>query len=113
MPVMPRINDAPEDLELLMRLASEAGAGYLISQVLFLRQSAKKRFFPFLAEEFPELLPFYRRLYAGPQTEALAAYTRGKMAEIAHLKQRYGLTDTRPNQREGSGNREQLVLAEF
>ena len=26
MPVMPRINDAPEDLELLMRLAREAGA---------------------------------------------------------------------------------------
>jgi len=113
MPVMPRINDAPEDLELLMRLAREAGASYLVSQVLFLRQSAKKRFFPFLAEEFPELLPSYRRLYAGAQTEPLVAYTRGKMAEIAHLKLRHGLTDTRPNQREGSGSREQLVLAEL
>src|SRR5262249_29616065 len=57
MPVMPQINDAPEDLDLLMRLASEAGASYVASQVLFLRQSARKRFFPFLAEEFPELLP--------------------------------------------------------
>jgi DNA repair photolyase len=113
MPVMPWINDAPEDLELLGGLASEAGAGYLVSQVLFLRQSAKKRFFPFLGEEFPELLPLYRRLYAGPQTEALAAYTRAKMAEIAHLKQRFGLTDTRSHRRERSGSREQLALGEY
>ncbi len=111
MPVMPRINDAPEDLELLARLAQEAGAGHLISQVLFLRQSAKNRFFPFLAEEFPELLPAYRRLYAGPRTEALAAYTHAKMAEIARLKQRYGLTGERQHSQRQYGP-DQLVLGE-
>jgi DNA repair photolyase len=110
MPVMPRINDAPEDLEMLARLASEAGARYLVSQVLFLRQSAKKRFFPFLAEEFPELLPLYRRLYAAPHTEALADYTRLKMAEIAELKQQYGLTGERHDPPERRANPDQLIL---
>ena len=112
MPVLPRINDAPADLERLARLAREAGAGYLISQVLFLRPSAKKRFFPFLAEEFPELLPFYRRLYASPRTEALDAYTRAKLAEIECLKQRFGLTDTGHRRRATNGHRQQLVLGE-
>jgi DNA repair photolyase len=111
MPVMPRINDALDDLELLARIARDAGAGYLVSQVLFLRQSAKKRFFPFLAEEFPELLPLYRRLYAAPQTDSLGAYSRAKMAEIDHLKQRYGLTGER-HQRQPCGNPDQLVLGE-
>src|SRR5260370_11297368 len=113
MPVMPRINDTPEDLELLARLASEAGASYLISQVLFLRQSAKKRFFPFLAEEFPKLLSLYRRLYAAPHTDALAVYTRRKMAEIQELKQRHGLDGVRHQQHGRTRALDQLVLGEF
>jgi len=113
MPVMPRINDGPEDLELLLRLAGEAGASYVASHVLFLRQSAKKRFFPFLAEEFPELLPLYRRLYAASPTDALAAYTRRKMAEIEALKQQYGLTRSRGEQRRRSDTPDQLSFADL
>ncbi|HEU4753591.1 MAG TPA: radical SAM protein [Armatimonadota bacterium] len=92
MPVLPRINDRVEDLELLVRLAKESGADYLAAQVLFLRNCSKKRFFPFLEERFPELLPYYRRLYAGYRTDALAQYTRQKYAEIHALRSRYGLT---------------------
>jgi DNA repair photolyase len=112
MPVMPRINDAPEDLELLLRLASEAGASYVASQVLFLRQSAKKRFFPFLAEEFPELLPLYRCLYATAHTDALAAYSRRKMAEIQRLKQQSGLISRGMGQQEQNRSPEQMSLWE-
>jgi DNA repair photolyase len=100
MPVLPHINDDHEDLEALIRAAGEAGASHLASQVLFLRQSAKKRFFPSLREEFPELLPGYRRLYESPRTEALAAYTEQKMAEIQLLKQQYGLTGAGRDQRD-------------
>ncbi len=95
MPLLPRINDGAEDLDLLCRLAGEAGASYLASQVLFLRSCSRKRFFPFIEERFPELLPYYRRLYAGRGTEALASYTRLKMQELAQLKRRYGLLSDR------------------
>src|SRR5262249_45817939 len=95
MPLLPGINDAPADLERLVRLASEAGASTLVSQVLFLRDCSRKRLFPFLEEWFPELLPYYRRLYASYQTEALAGYTRAKMEEIRRLKEAYGLSGSR------------------
>jgi DNA repair photolyase len=92
MPVMPHVNDAPGDLELLIRLAKEAGAHYLVSQVLFMRDCSRKRFFPFLAERFPELLPDYRRLYDACGKGALAEYTRRKLEEIRRLKEAYGLS---------------------
>lgn len=95
MPVLPRINDRLEDLDLLLRLAREAGAKYVAAQVLFLRSCSKKRFFPFLEESFPELMPYYRRLYASYRTEALATYTRQKIGEIQRLKQQYGLVGWR------------------
>jgi DNA repair photolyase len=91
MPILPGINDDTADLESLIRLAHDAGANYLVSQVLFLRSSSRKRFFPFVAEQFPDLLPRYRELYASANSEALAEYGRRKMAEIRSLKQRYGL----------------------
>jgi DNA repair photolyase len=112
MPVMPRINDAAGDLDRLLRLAREAGASYVASQVLFLRQSAKKRFFPFLAEEFPDLLPLYRRLYASLHTEALTAYSREKMAEIQRLKQRHGLAGRGERRRERAELPDQMSLWE-
>lgn len=91
MPLLPRVNDRSEDLELLVRLCREAGAQYFASQVLMLRSSARKRFFPWLEERFPELVPYYRRLYGGSREDSLAAYSRQKGAEIQALKQRFGL----------------------
>lgn len=97
MPIMPRINDSHADLDLLLRRVSEAGAAFLSSQVLFLRSCSRKRFFPFIEERFPELLPYYRRLYGSRASEALAVYTRGKLEEIRLLKRRYGLGGYRPD----------------
>jgi DNA repair photolyase len=111
MPLLPRINDAPADLELLFRLAKEAGAQYLVSQVLFLRDCSKKRFFPFIEESFPELLPDYRRLYGAHRTEALAEYTREKMDEIRRLKEAYGLTGRNESSPSPLHQPDQLALA--
>lgn len=91
MPILPRITDSYSDLELLVRLAKEAGAHYLGSQVLFLRRCSTKRYFPFIQERFPELLPFYQRMYGKGGAEALANYTRQKMEEMRLLKRRHGL----------------------
>ena len=63
MPVMPGINDGEEVLGPLFAAAREAGARDVQAQALFLKPAARARFFPWLAEELPSLLPLYHRLY--------------------------------------------------
>jgi len=113
MPLLPRITDGLEDLDLLFRLAKDAGAQYLLAQPLFLRKCSKRTFFPFLGERFPELLPYYRRLYSGHHTEALANYARAKMAEVAELKRKHGLPGLRRGDAEPGFQPDQLALAEW
>jgi DNA repair photolyase len=96
MPLLPRITDRLEDLDLLMRQARESGADFLVSQLLFLRASSKKRFFPWLEERFPELMPFYQRLYSYQGKEELARYTERVMGEVRMLKERHHLTSRDP-----------------
>ncbi len=91
MPLMPRINDGLDDIDRLARLSKEAGASYLASTVLFLRKSSKKRFFPFIEERFPELLPYYQRMYSSHRMELLTDYSRTKLAEVQIIKKRHGL----------------------
>lgn len=109
MPVLPYITDAPDDLDLLLRLAREAGAQFVAAQVLLLRDCSRKRFLPFLAEQFPELRPHYERLYGPRGHQALASYTTDKLAEIRRLKEKYGLVGERRSAWMGSN--EQLALA--
>ncbi len=110
MPLLPRINDRAEDLELLCRLAAEAGARFLAAQVLFLRSSSRKRFFPFIEEQFPELLAHYHRLYGASGGVALAEYSRAKHSELAALKRRFGLFAAGRSDFEHPVRRDQLVL---
>jgi DNA repair photolyase len=91
MPILPRITDSHSDLDLLVRLAKEAGAQYLGSQVLFLRRCSARRYLPFIQERFPELSAHYQRLYGKDGAEALASYTRAKMEEMRLLKRRHGI----------------------
>lgn len=95
MPLLPQINDRLEDVEELVRRAKEVGASYLGTQVLFLRKCSKKRFFPFIEERFPDLLPYYQRLYAAHHTEALTNYTQQITAHVRRLKQKHGLVGLR------------------
>jgi len=108
MPVLPRINDAAEDLDLLMRLASEAGARYLASNVLFLRKSSRKRFFPFIEEHFPQLVGQYRRMYARNHTPELTEYSRRMRELIESLKRKHGLA--RGREPEAPAPDDQLTL---
>jgi DNA repair photolyase len=62
-PLMPGINDAPEQVAPILKLASEAGAAYVSGIALHLRGDLRKLFFDWLAEYRPELLPRYRELY--------------------------------------------------
>jgi len=64
MPVLPGITDNPSDLEALVKRVSEAGATYVGACALRLRSSARNRYLPFIAQEFPHLAERYRNTYA-------------------------------------------------
>ena len=63
-PLMPGINDAPEQVDELLRLCAEAGAVGIGGIALHLRGEVKEVFFAFLEQHRPDLLPRYRQLYA-------------------------------------------------
>jgi DNA repair photolyase len=96
MPILPMINDRPGDLSDLVEAAAAVGARGLFTQVLFLRASSRRRFFPFIREHFPELMRDYRQLY-GSAPEALEAYARQINERISALKEQWGLKGTRPS----------------
>ena len=64
-PLMPGINDAPEQVEPIVERAKEAGASFLGGVALHLRGEVKDVFFGWLQEKRPDLLPKYKQLYKG------------------------------------------------
>jgi DNA repair photolyase len=62
-PLMPGINDSPEQVERIVALATEAGAVHIGGQTLFLRGSVRDVFFDWLREQRPELVERYEALY--------------------------------------------------
>jgi DNA repair photolyase len=62
-PLMPGINDAPEQIAPILEMASEAGAAYVTGIALHLRGDVRQLFFEWLKEHRPDLIPLYRRLY--------------------------------------------------
>ena len=79
-PLMPGINDAPEQVRRIVELATEAGAVHIGGQTLFLRGSVKEIFFDWLREHRPDLLERYERLYAERRVPAggRAAHDRAR-----------------------------------
>jgi DNA repair photolyase len=63
-PLMPGINDAPEQLEPLLQGAIEAGARTVGGVALHLRRDVREVFMEWLSEQRPELVDRYERLYA-------------------------------------------------
>jgi len=62
-PLMPGINDAPEQVAPILELASEAGAAYVSGIALHLRGEVKGLFFDWLRAHRPKLIPRYEALY--------------------------------------------------
>src|SRR3954447_17518050 len=63
-PLMPGINDAPEQVEQILELATEAGATSIGGNTLFLRGSVREVFFDWLRAKRPGLVERYEELYA-------------------------------------------------
>jgi len=62
-PLMPGINDSPEQVREIVRLATEAGADYITGIALHLRRGVREVFMEWLAEHRPELVEQYEQLY--------------------------------------------------
>ncbi|MBV8430210.1 MAG: hypothetical protein JO244_03550 [Solirubrobacterales bacterium] len=62
-PLLPGINDAPEQVAEILDLAWQAGAAYVTPIALHLRGEVKQLWFDWLAEHRPDLVPAYERLY--------------------------------------------------
>ncbi len=62
-PLMPGINDAPEQVAKILELASEAGAAYVTGIALHLRGDVRGLFFEWLESHRPDLVDRYKRLY--------------------------------------------------
>ena len=61
---MPGINDAPEQVERILELATEAGATSVGGIALHLRGEVRGIFFDWLRAHRPDLVPLYEHLYA-------------------------------------------------
>ncbi len=62
-PLMPGINDAPEQIEPILAFAAEAGVSYVTGLALHLRGDVRRLFFAWLADHRPDLESRYRELY--------------------------------------------------
>jgi DNA repair photolyase len=64
-PLMPGINDEPEQVQPILERAKEADASFLTGIALHLRGEVKDVFFGWLETKRPDLLPKYEQLYRG------------------------------------------------
>jgi DNA repair photolyase len=64
-PLMPGINDSPEQVRPIVERARAAGATFLGGVALHLRDEVKDVFFAWLQSKRPDLLPRYEALYSG------------------------------------------------
>jgi len=62
-PLMPGINDSPEQVAPILELASEAGAAYVTGIALHLRGEVRDLFFDWLRAHRPDLIGVYESLY--------------------------------------------------
>jgi DNA repair photolyase len=89
-PLMPGINDAPEQVEKILSLAEEAGAISVAGVALHLRGEVRGIFFDWLRYHRPDLIPYYEELYRRgayvPRevSEKLSALAKGR----THRKRR-------------------------
>ena len=85
------VADNPSDLEALVKRVSEAGATYVGACALRLRSSARDRYLPFIAQEFPHLEERYRNTYAYSH-HAGERYRQGLASFFAKLCAKYRMT---------------------
>jgi DNA repair photolyase len=80
-PLMPGINDSPDQVQPIVDRAREAGATFLGGVALHLRDEVRDVFFAWLEAKRPDLLPKYEQLYSGNRAY-LAAKQRDRVTSV-------------------------------
>ena len=109
-PLLPGISDRPELMEQVVREAREAGACGVWANLLYLRPGTREHFLTALAEDYPEQLPAYERLYGG-RAYLRSAETKPVRAQVAELARKHGIRDRRRTRLAPAPEPEQLILA--
>jgi DNA repair photolyase len=93
-PILPGISDESTSLRAVVRAAREAGACGVWANLLFLRPGTREHFMAALAEDFPEQVERYDRLYA--RRAYLGDEKRQPVRnQVAALAKEYGIRDRR------------------
>ena len=93
-PILPGISDSPYQLAEVVRAAREAGACGVWANLLFLRPGTREHFLTALAEDFPEELERYERLYAR-RAYLGKEHTKPVRDQVAALAKEHGIRDRR------------------
>ena len=109
-PILPGISDRPELLEQVVREAREAGACGVWANLLYLRPGTREHFLECLADDYPEQLPAYERLYAR-RAYLKSEETKPVRELVGQLARKHGIRDRRRTKLAPEPDPEQLALA--
>ena len=106
MPVLPGITDAPAGLDALVARVAALGATHVNTGTLRLQAEARKRYLPFIDQEFPHLAARYRAAYAR-ESDVSAHYRDGLQRFLSRVCRKHHIPLGRPDrERHRSPNRD-------
>ena len=89
-PVLPGITDDVPHLSALLRAAKDAGARFACTSTLRMYHNVRRRFFPVVAQEFPQLLAKYERAFV-KNGEMSDAYVSAFKRRVTMLRRQVGI----------------------
>ena len=111
-PILPGLSDRPKLLAEVVRAARAAGATGVWANLLYLKPGTREHFLSALAEDWPELVPEYERLYA-KRAYLPADVTQPVRERVRELARTHGVRDRRRVMLEPAPDPEQLQLAVY
>ena len=96
MPILPVLCDRPTNLETVIRWTAGHGGQFVLAGGLTLADQQRAYFFDFLAQNFPDLLPRYERLFPLDSYAASGGSWRKTALRIRELCNRFGIQDRMP-----------------
>jgi len=109
-PILPGLSDRPELVAEVVRAARAAGATGVWANLLYLKPGTREHFLSALADDWPELVPEYERLYA-KRAYLPAGVTQPVRERVRELARTHGVRDRRHVRLEPAPDSEQLQLA--
>lgn len=95
MPILPGITDDPGTIDRLVAAGRHAGAGFVASNVLFLRQPSRAIFLDYVRRDHPDKLAAYQRAF-GRNAYLSSSYRNQISARVRDAARRHALPAGRP-----------------